>query len=103
MTTSPRPLSAETITIPRRDWRQLGTPGSRPYRPGPMPGLGVPAADRAPGEPRAITPSRPAMEAGRQSAIPAQSGGYAAAEQRAVQVTVGSRLLGGLSCALALV
>ena len=40
-----------------------------------MTGLGVPAADPAPGEPRAITTIRRAMGAGRQSAITAQNGG----------------------------
>jgi len=42
-----------------------------------MTGLGVPAADPAPGEPRAITTIRRAMGAGRQSAITAQNGGSA--------------------------
>jgi hypothetical protein len=42
-----------------------------------MTGLGVPAADPAPGEPRAITTIRRAVGAGRQSAITAQNGGSA--------------------------
>src|SRR6185312_7533511 len=62
----------------RRPARRLpGQPRSCPYRPGSMTGLGVPAADPAPGEPRAITTTRRAMGAGRQSAITAQNGGSA--------------------------
>jgi hypothetical protein len=63
----------------RRARRLPGQPRSCPYRPGSMTGLGVPAADPAPGEPRAITTIRRAMGAGRQSAITAQNGWYARA------------------------
>src|SRR6185437_10440634 len=61
----------------RRPARRLpGQPRSCPYRPGSMTGLGVPAADPAPGEPRAITTIRRAMGAGRQSVITAQNGAF---------------------------
>ena len=46
-----------------------------------MTGLGVPAADPAPGEPRAITTIRRAMGAGRQSAITAQNSGSGVPER----------------------